>query len=127
MDKRTLGTSGFKRRGPCGGAHTVQAAAGIQSEYSLWWRRPEEEVLAACEELGIGFVPFSPLGKGFLTGTIDTSTSFEDGNDIRATIPRWQSGWPDEESGGGIPLGQKFVSRRTCPVPGRFPAIDHCN
>ena len=70
-------------------AHAVQPVTAIQSEYSLWWRRPEEEVLATCEELGIGFVPFSPLGKGFLTGTIDTSTSFEAGNDIRATIPRF--------------------------------------
>jgi len=70
-------------------AHAVQPVAAVQSEYSLWWRRPEEGVLATCEELGIGFVPFSPLGKGFLTGTIDTSTSFEAGNDIRATIPRF--------------------------------------
>jgi aryl-alcohol dehydrogenase-like predicted oxidoreductase len=71
-------------------AHTVQPVAAVQSEYSLWWRRPEEDVLAACEELGIGFVPFSPLGKGFLTGTVDTSTTFEQGNDIRATIPRFE-------------------------------------
>ena len=71
-------------------AHAVQPVTAVQSEYSLWWRRPEEEVLAACEELGIGFVPFSPLGKGFLTGTITTSTSFEAGNDIRSTIPRFE-------------------------------------
>ena len=70
-------------------AHAVQPVTAVQSEYSLWWRRPEEEVLATCEELGIGFVPFSPLGKGFLTGTIDASTSFEAGNDIRSTIPRF--------------------------------------
>ena len=70
-------------------AHAVQPVTAVQSEYSLWWRRPEEEVLAACEELGIGFVPFSPLGKGFLTGTIDASTSFDASNDIRATIPRF--------------------------------------
>lgn len=70
-------------------AHAVQPVTAVQSEYSLWWRRPEEDVLATCEELGIGFVPFSPLGKGFLTGTIDTSTRFEAGNDIRATIPRF--------------------------------------
>lgn len=70
-------------------AHAVQPVTAVQSEYSLWWRRPEEDVLATCEEFGIGFVPFSPLGKGFLTGTIDTSTSFEAGNDIRATIPRF--------------------------------------
>ena len=70
-------------------AHAVQPVAAVQSEYSLWWRRPEEEVLAACEELGIGFVPFSPLGKGFLTGTITSSTSFDPDNDIRSTIPRF--------------------------------------
>jgi len=70
-------------------AHAVQPVTAIQSEYSLWWRRPEEDVLAACEELGIGFVPFSPLGKGFLTGTVDTTTTFEEGNDLRAQIPRF--------------------------------------
>jgi aryl-alcohol dehydrogenase-like predicted oxidoreductase len=70
-------------------AHAVQPLTAVQSEYSLWWRRPEEEVLAACEELGIGFVPYSPLGKGFLTGTITASTSFDAGNDIRSTIPRF--------------------------------------
>jgi aryl-alcohol dehydrogenase-like predicted oxidoreductase len=71
-------------------AHAVTPVTAIQSEYSLWWRRPEEGVLAACEELGIGFVPFSPLGKGFLTGTVDTSTTFEQGADIRTTIPRFE-------------------------------------
>ncbi|UKA63486.1 aldo/keto reductase [Arthrobacter sp. FW306-04-A] len=70
-------------------AHAVQPLSAVQSEYSLWWRRPEEEVLAACEELGIGFVPYSPLGKGFLTGTITAATSFDAGNDIRSTIPRF--------------------------------------
>jgi aryl-alcohol dehydrogenase-like predicted oxidoreductase len=70
-------------------AHAVQPVTAVQSEYSLWWRRPEEEVLATCEELGIGFVPYSPLGKGFLTGTISASTSFDAGNDIRSTIPRF--------------------------------------
>jgi aryl-alcohol dehydrogenase-like predicted oxidoreductase len=70
-------------------AHAVQPVTAVQSEYSLWWRRPEEEVLSACEELGIGFVPYSPLGKGFLTGTISTSTTFDAGNDIRSTIPRF--------------------------------------
>jgi aryl-alcohol dehydrogenase-like predicted oxidoreductase len=72
-------------------AHEVQPVTAVQSEYSLWWRRPEEEVLAACEELGIGFVPYSPLGKGFLTGTISASTSFDPSNDIRSTIPRFSS------------------------------------
>jgi aryl-alcohol dehydrogenase-like predicted oxidoreductase len=69
-------------------AHTVQPVTAVQSEYSLWWRRPEQGVLAACAELGIGFVPFSPLGKGFLTGTVDTSTTFAEG-DLRAQIPRF--------------------------------------
>ena len=71
-------------------AHAVQPVTAVQSEYSLWWRRPEEEVLATCEELGIGFVPYSPLGKGFLTGTISASTSFDADNDIRSTIPRFE-------------------------------------
>ena len=71
-------------------AHAVQPVTAVQSEYSLWWRRPEVEVLATCEELGIGFVPYSPLGKGFLTGTINASTTFEAGNDIRSTIPRFE-------------------------------------
>jgi aryl-alcohol dehydrogenase-like predicted oxidoreductase len=69
-------------------AHAVQHVTAVQSEYSLWWRRPEEEVLGACEDLGIGFVPYSPLGKGFLTGTITASTSFDASNDIRS-IPRF--------------------------------------
>ena len=69
-------------------AHAVQPVTAIQSEYNLWWRRPETDVLAACAELGIGFVPFSPLGKGFLTGTVDTSTTFA-ANDLRAQIPRF--------------------------------------
>jgi aryl-alcohol dehydrogenase-like predicted oxidoreductase len=70
-------------------AHAVQPVTAVQSEYSLWWRRPEEGVLATCEELGIGFVPYSPLGKGFLTGTISASTSFDPSTDIRSTIPRF--------------------------------------
>ncbi|MFU8839096.1 MAG: aldo/keto reductase [Nitriliruptoraceae bacterium] len=69
-------------------AHAVQPVAAVQSEYSLWWRRPEEEVLATLAELGIGFVPFSPLGKGFLTGTVTPETTFVDG-DIRTRIPRF--------------------------------------
>ncbi len=69
-------------------AHAVQLVAALQSEYSLWWREPEAEVLPACEELGIGFVPFSPLGKGFLTGTIDASTTFES-TDFRSVVPRF--------------------------------------
>jgi aryl-alcohol dehydrogenase-like predicted oxidoreductase len=70
-------------------AHAVQPVTAVQSEYSLWWRRPELEVLPTCEELGIGFVPYSPLGRGFLTGTIGASTTFEEGNDARTTMPRF--------------------------------------
>ncbi|HEY4155860.1 MAG TPA: aldo/keto reductase, partial [Puia sp.] len=69
-------------------AHTVQPVAALQSEYSLWWREPEAEILPALEELGIGFVPFSPLGKGFLTGAINANTSF-DKTDFRNTVPRF--------------------------------------
>ncbi|MBW8862962.1 MAG: aldo/keto reductase [Acidobacteria bacterium] len=69
-------------------AHAVQPVAALQSEYSLWWREPEREVLSTLEELGIGFVPFSPLGKGFLTGTIDDKTTFEP-NDFRNSVPRF--------------------------------------
>ena len=69
-------------------AHAVQPVAALQSEYSLWWREPEAEVLPTCEELGIGFVPFSPLGKGFLTGKIDENTSF-DKDDFRNIVPRF--------------------------------------
>jgi aryl-alcohol dehydrogenase-like predicted oxidoreductase len=69
-------------------AHRVQPVTAIQSEYSLWWRRPEEELLPALEELGIGFVPFSPLGKGFLTGKIDENTKF-DSTDFRNIVPRF--------------------------------------
>ena len=69
-------------------AHAVQPVAAIQSEYSLWWRVPEEEVLPTCEELGIGFVPYSPLGRGFLTGKIDETTIFGS-NDNRTTLPRF--------------------------------------
>ena len=69
-------------------AHAVQPVAALQSEYSLWWREPEKEVLPTLEELGIGFVPFSPLGKGFLTGAINSSTQF-DATDFRNVVPRF--------------------------------------
>jgi aryl-alcohol dehydrogenase-like predicted oxidoreductase len=69
-------------------AHAVQSVTALQSEYSLWWRKPEEEVLPALEELGIGFVPFSPLGRGFLTGKIDENTTF-DTSDFRNNVPRF--------------------------------------
>ncbi len=69
-------------------AHAVQPVTALQSEYSLWWREPETEILPTLEELGIGFVPFSPLGKGFLTGKIDASTTF-DASDFRNSVPRF--------------------------------------
>ena len=69
-------------------AHAVQPVTALQSEYSLWWREPEAEILPLLEELGIGFVPFSPLGKGFLTGKIDETTTF-DASDFRNTVPRF--------------------------------------
>ncbi len=69
-------------------AHAVQPVTALQSEYSLWWRSPEEEILPTLEELGIGFVPFSPLGRGFLTGAISENTTF-DSTDIRNTVPRF--------------------------------------
>ena len=69
-------------------AHAVQPIAAVQSEYSLWWRRPEEELIPTLDELGIGFVPFSPLGKGFLTGTIDEKTTFVS-TDFRNVVPRF--------------------------------------
>ena len=71
-------------------AHAVQPVTALQSEYSLWWRAPEAEILPLCEELGIGFVPFSPLGKGFLTGKIDASTTFAK-DDFRNIVPRFSA------------------------------------
>ena len=71
-------------------AHAVQPVTALQSEYSLWWRKPEQEVIPALEELGIGFVPFSPLGKGFLTGKINENTTF-DSSDFRNTVPRFNA------------------------------------
>jgi aryl-alcohol dehydrogenase-like predicted oxidoreductase len=69
-------------------AHAVQPVTAVQNEYSLWWRRPEEEVLPVLEELGIGFVPYSPLGRGFLTGKMDENTAF-DTTDFRNSLPRF--------------------------------------
>jgi aryl-alcohol dehydrogenase-like predicted oxidoreductase len=71
-------------------AHAVQPVAALQSEYSMWWREPEAELLPLCEELGIGFVPFSPLGKGFLTGSIDETTTFAT-DDFRTIVPRFSA------------------------------------
>lgn len=70
-------------------AHAVQPVTALQSEYSVWWRAPEEQILPVLEELGIGFVPFSPLGRGFLTGKISSETKFEDG-DFRGRVPRFE-------------------------------------
>jgi aryl-alcohol dehydrogenase-like predicted oxidoreductase len=70
-------------------AHAVQPVTALQSEYSLFWREPEEAILPALEELGIGFVPFSPLGRGFLTGHVTTTTRLGEG-DIRASLPRFK-------------------------------------
>jgi aryl-alcohol dehydrogenase-like predicted oxidoreductase len=72
-------------------AHAVQSVTALQNEYSLWWRRPEEEALPVLEELGIGFVPFSPLGRGFLTGKMNENTTF-DSSDLRNTLPRFTPG-----------------------------------
>src|SRR5438876_1560163 len=69
-------------------AHAVQPVTAVQNEHALWWRKPDEEVLPALEELGIGFVPFSPLGRGFLTGKVDGTTTF-DRSDLRSTLPRF--------------------------------------
>jgi len=81
-------------------AHAVQPVTAVQSEYSMWWRKPEEELLLTLEELGIGFVPFSPLGKGFLTGSFDKNTKFES-NDFRSIVPRFS---PE-----ALEVNQKFV------------------
>ena len=83
-------------------AHAVQPVAAVQSEYSLWWRRPEQELLPALEELGIGLVPFSPLGKGFLTGAITETTTFASG-DFRNIVPRLLGGRPPGEPGARRP------------------------
>ena len=93
-------------------AHAVQSVTAVQSEYSLWWRHPEDELIPTLEELGIGFVPFSPLGKGFLTGKIAADTKFE-GQDFRNTIPRF-----NEENRAAnqalVDLLTKFATDRQC-------------
>ena len=91
-------------------AHAVQPVTALQSEYSLWWREPEAEVLPALEELGIGFVPFSPLGKGFLTGKINEDTKFE-GTDFRNTVPRFN---PENRKANQalVDLLSKFAQRK---------------
>src|ERR1700674_1061564 len=92
------------------GAHAVQPVTALQSEYSLWWRQPEEAVLPTLEELGIGFVPFSPLGKGFLTGKINEDTKF-DNTDFRNTVPRFN---PENRKANQtlVDLLSKFAEKR---------------
>ncbi|MFT3913976.1 MAG: aldo/keto reductase [Anaeromyxobacteraceae bacterium] len=96
-------------------AHAVQPVTAVQSEYSLWWRRPEEELLPALEELGIGFVPFSPLGKGFLTGKIDASTSFEKG-DFRNVVPRFSPEARQANQALVALLGEVAARKRATPA-----------
>jgi aryl-alcohol dehydrogenase-like predicted oxidoreductase len=95
-------------------AHAVQPVAALQSEYSLWWREPEEAILPTLEELGIGFVPFSPLGKGYLTGKIDESTTL-DSTDFRNTIPRFSPENRKANQAFVDPLGQ--IAQRKDATP----------
>ena len=115
-------------------AHAVQRVAALQSEYSLWWREPEQEILPTLEELGIGFVPFSPLGKGFLTGTIDDKTTFEQ-TDFRNSVPRfteenrkanlafveWLKGFADQKGATPAQLAMAWLLAQRSwivPIPG---------
>ncbi|HYB25893.1 MAG TPA: aldo/keto reductase [Solirubrobacteraceae bacterium] len=92
-------------------AHTVQPVTALQSEYSLWWREPEDAILPTLEELGIGLVPFSPLGKGFLTGSIDTSTEFSSG-DFRNTVPRFTDQQARESNLAFVELLTRIAERK---------------
>jgi aryl-alcohol dehydrogenase-like predicted oxidoreductase len=92
-------------------AHAVQPVTTLQSEYSLWWREPEEAIIPTLEELGIGFVPFSPLGKGFLTGKIDETTEFESG-DFRNTIPRFTDTEARRANRAFVELLQEIANRK---------------
>jgi aryl-alcohol dehydrogenase-like predicted oxidoreductase len=96
-------------------AHAVQPVAALQSEYSLWWREPEKEILPLLEELGIGFVPFSPLGKGFLTGAINESTSF-DKTDFRNIVPRFSEENRKANQGLVDVLGQIAANKSATPA-----------
>jgi len=96
-------------------AHAVQPVAALQSEYSMWWREPEEEILPTLEELGIGFVPFSPLGKGFLTGKIDESTSF-DKSDFRNVVPRFSTEARKANQGVVDLLGEIAARKKATPA-----------
>ena len=95
-------------------AHAVQPVTALQSEYSLLWREPEEEFLPTLEEFGIGFVPFSPLGKGFLTGTIDENTTFD--STISVTRPPLHAGGSQGEPGPGRPAGQDRYTQKATPA-----------
>jgi len=96
-------------------AHAVQPVAALQSEYSLWWRQPEREILPVLEELGIGFVPFSPLGKGFLTGAINENTTF-DSSDFRNIVPRFSSSARKANQGLIDLLGEIATARKVTPA-----------
>src|SRR4051812_5990242 len=96
-------------------AHAVQPVAALQSEYSLWWREPEKEILPLLEELGIGFVPFSPLGKGFLTGAINETTNF-DKTDFRNIVPRFSEENRKANQGLVDVLGQIAASKNATPA-----------
>ena len=100
-------------------AHAVQPVTALQSEYSLWWREPEEAILPTLEELGVGFVPFSPLGKGFLTGTIDTNTDFAIG-DFRNTVPRFTDHDARAANAAFVELLTRIADQKgATPGPGR--------
>src|SRR5439155_2190858 len=96
-------------------AHAVQPVTALQSEYSLWWREPEKEVLPALEALGIGLVPFSPLGKGFLTGKIDDKTTF-DRSDFRNVVPRFTTEARKANQGLVDLLGTIAAQKRATPA-----------
>jgi aryl-alcohol dehydrogenase-like predicted oxidoreductase len=96
-------------------ANAVQPVAALQSEYSLWWREPEKEIIPTCEELGVGFVPFSPLGKGFLTGKINETTTF-DSTDFRNVIPRFSEENRKANQGVVDLLGQIAARKKATPA-----------
>ncbi|OAF19929.1 aldo/keto reductase [Bradyrhizobium neotropicale] len=96
-------------------AHAVQPVAALQSEYSLWWREPEQEILPTLEELGIGFVPFSPLGKGFLTGAINETTAF-DTSDFRNIVPRFSSSARKSNQSLVDRLGEIATAKKVTPA-----------
>lgn len=96
-------------------AHAIQPVAALQSEYSLWWREPENEIMPVLEQLGIGLVPFSPLGKGLLTGTVDRNSEFSDG-DVRATLPRYEQQSREAAARLVILLGEIADRRNATPA-----------